>query len=123
MRKGILFSFVILLFASCSDQMPYLDIKTDLAAGSYTAGDSIAIEYDFSSETDPQRCRVRLYETSNPDYYLMDNEDGELRRYGVLYTPFLKSGTYIFEFVVLSDRNGEIKPLWFLSNYQTFTIP
>jgi len=122
MRKGFLLPLILLLFSSCSDRFPYLNV-TDLTLGSYTAGDIVEIHYDFSSESDSQRCRVRLYETSTPDYLILDNEDKELPNHGTLSTPPLNSGNYNLEFVLLSERNGEIHELWFLANYQSFTVP
>jgi len=87
----------------------------------------VEIHYDFYSESDRQRCRVRLYEWDTValsySILLMDNEDRELPNHGTLYTPSLNSGDYYLEFVLLSERNGEIKELWFLSNYQSFTVP
>ena len=121
MRKGFLLPIITLvLFASCSDQMPYLNVWI---SGTYAVGDPVEIHYDFRSESDSQRCRVRLYETTAPDYLLLDNEDRELPDHGTLSSPPLNAGSYMVEFMLLSERNGELHELWFLSNNQGFSVP
>ena len=108
-----------LLFFSCSHaDLPYLWLDMEEL---YIEGNEIPVYYEFSSESESQPCRIRLWDLSDMDEPVWDNEDRERDNQGHLNF-FLGEGTYRLEFTVLSSRLGELNELPFLSETRDFRV-
>lgn len=120
--KGAAALFLLCLacgfISSCGQtELPYLYLTVD---ESYGEGD-IYIPYAFSSESDPQLCRVTLSKRYYDQWITVDETEEYLSAAGEIQF-YLYEGDYSLRFSVLSERRGEAQVLTFLDNTYTFSV-
>ena len=107
------------LCTSCAEtgSTPYLslDVQTEYGEG------NINIPYSFSSESDPQLCRVLLSKRYFDDWLTIEEREEYMPANGSL-SYSLYEGDYTIQFSVLSERAGERHVLTFLDNTYTFLV-
>ena len=109
----------ILFILSCeAGTLPYLLVEMD---DFYYEGGDISVYYEFVSESEVQPCRIRVWDKSSTGAPVWDNDDRERDSSGTL-SFLLGEGAYTLEFTLLSERDGELTELSFLSKSLDFTV-
>ena len=119
MKKMVFSSTIILILVSClTETVPYLDLSMEEL---YTEGESIVIDYDFSSEQDTQPCRIQIWDLNDLEIPVWDNGDEAVYKTGTI-TRILGEGDYRLDFTVLSARQDCLEELSFLSESIVFRV-